>query len=114
MPNEQATPSDSVPAANHDAAITILEYQLELTHHLLHSTKDPFLLSAPGQSIVKVMQDILAALLQSANLHFAPTDEGAIHFDPIPNPDRFLIGSAAGLKVAIDLGPKGMGIGPGH
>jgi len=57
---------------------------------------------------------LLEAIATSPDLHWSPSDEGALHVDPFPNPDRWAIASFGPIKIAIDCGPKGLGVGPGH
>jgi hypothetical protein len=56
----------------------------------------------------------IEGMFHAVDLHWSNTDEGATHLDPIPNPGRYLIGTVADRKLAIDCGPAGVGIGPGH
>jgi hypothetical protein len=55
-----------------------------------------------------------AQLIKSANLHWSDNDESAVHLDPFPNPKEFLIGDLGPLKIAIDCGKPGIGVGPNH
>jgi hypothetical protein len=57
---------------------------------------------------------ILAAIATAPSFHWSDSDEGAIHVDPFPNPARYGIAQIAGIKLAVDCGPAGIGIGPGH
>jgi len=61
-----------------------------------------------------IQAEIMQIVLLSPSLHWAPTDEGAVHIDPFPNPDVWAIAEFGPLKAAVWCGPKGIGLGPGH
>lgn len=44
-------------------------------------------------------------------LHWSDTTEGAILVDLVPNPKRYLVGEAFGVKVAMDCGEPGVHVG---
>lgn len=46
-----------------------------------------------------------------ANLHWADSAEGAIVIDLIPNPKKYIVGQAFGVKVAMDCGEPGVHVG---
>lgn len=46
-----------------------------------------------------------------ANLHWSDSAEGAILVDLVPNPKKYIVGEAFGVKVAMDCGEPGVHVG---
>jgi hypothetical protein len=66
------------------------------------------------KAYIIAVKAILNQLQKATNVHWSDTDEGKMHVDPFPNPKQYLIGDLGPVGIAVNCGPSGIGIGPGH